>query len=904
LANGKLKVQAFPANRADDAVVAWENTALFSSADFPRYNPDSLVQRHGLRIYQKMMIDEQVKAAVTFKRDAVTSRDWVLDWPTDSKLSDAEKQKRAAMLTRMLNSMKGALVDKLNAILSGLTYGYSITEKAYGLFEFEGRPQSGIVALLPKDCSTFWFYTDDYGQLIDFKQKVSGKEQSLDLGKFVHYVHAPEEDEWYGTSELRAAYRSYYAKDLLIKYWLIWGERAAGGFVKATRTAEAQVQPNTPAWDKLQTALSQIKTVGSILLPVGIDLEMIQPPSGDGFEKAIQFHDLAIAKSMLVPNLLGVSVAGQTGAYAQSQTQLEAFFWTLNATSRRLSSVMTEQVLKDAGEALFPDGRVPEFCFKPASLEHVKWIVTAWSDLVGKKAVTTTPEDEERLRQILEMPAKTPEEIQAAQDEAHAKAIEVAAKGNPFGQGQKPQSPQDKAKAAATYSRATFEFDESKHPRDERGRFGESGTDSGVLTEIAGHIDSMHAFAERTAGDVSKVPTEAASKVAGILTGLHDRLSGGELSPKEIANVLQQAGDDVWNVGSKPGDGIWNSGSANVGPRLESDISGISHMLWKSAKEVGRRKAGLSKRASFSRAVQRVNFAVIAAREESILQRTVPSAADVIARGVKKATGATDVSEYTDANVAQIADVALDGPTIGKLRSVFVDALRTSWDVGSSMAKNELERARGGHFTSRAQLEALRDRAAEFLSANGFRMAGNASDATKAIIQQELLSAVKNGMSPKQTRANIWDRLVSKGILTRGAVQAVETDAAVNAVLDALWVDTVEGAAAYLNTLVRTNTFEAMNEARYQEFTDPALGDFVVALRYSAILDDRTTEICSALSDATWATDSEMWDTYRPPNHYNCRSLLVPITAVDGWDGQESPDPGVQPQDGFGGGAQ
>lgn len=34
---------------------------------------------------------------------------------------------------------------------------------------------------------------------------------------------------------------------------------------------------------------------------------------------------------------------------------------------------------------------------------------------------------------------------------------------------------------------------------------------------------------------------------------------------------------------------------------------------------------------------------------------------------------------------------------------------------------------------------------------------------------------------------------------------------------------------------------------------------------------------------------------------HNCRSVLIPITEVDGWDGRESPPPSVQPQQGFGG---
>ena len=98
-----------------------------------------------------------------------------------------------------------------------------------------------------------------------------------------------------------------------------------------------------------------------------------------------------------------------------------------------------------------------------------------------------------------------------------------------------------------------------------------------------------------------------------------------------------------------------------------------------------------------------------------------------------------------------------------------------------------------------------------------------------------------------------------------------------------------------------------MNEARYAEYTDPELSDFVLALRYSAILDSRTTEICTALHDRVYKADNPVWDDIRPPNHYNCRSVLVPITEIDldlnEWDGQESSPPTVQPQEGFGNGA-
>ena len=116
--------------------------------------------------------------------------------------------------------------------------------------------------------------------------------------------------------------------------------------------------------------------------------------------------------------------------------------------------------------------------------------------------------------------------------------------------------------------------------------------------------------------------------------------------------------------------------------------------------------------------------------------------------------------------------------------------------------------------------------------------------------------------------------------------------------MDALGAVTVKDASARISTAIRTTSFEAINEARYDFFSDPALDGFVEALEYSAILDDRTTDICSQLNGETYGIDSEVWSTFRPPNHFNCRSILIPVTIRDTWSASE--DPTVNPQKGFG----
>jgi SPP1 gp7 family putative phage head morphogenesis protein len=99
-----------------------------------------------------------------------------------------------------------------------------------------------------------------------------------------------------------------------------------------------------------------------------------------------------------------------------------------------------------------------------------------------------------------------------------------------------------------------------------------------------------------------------------------------------------------------------------------------------------------------------------------------------------------------------------------------------------------------------------------------------------------------------------------------------------------------------LEVIARTNIAEAVNQARMALFNDPELKGFVRAFEYSAILDSRTTDICEHLNGKILRDFS----VHAPPNHYQCRSVLVPVTVVDDWNGKESPKPRLEPQKGFG----
>lgn len=82
---------------------------------------------------------------------------------------------------------------------------------------------------------------------------------------------------------------------------------------------------------------------------------------------------------------------------------------------------------------------------------------------------------------------------------------------------------------------------------------------------------------------------------------------------------------------------------------------------------------------------------------------------------------------------------------------------------------------------------------------------------------------------------------------------------------------------ARLSTIVRTNVTDAYNQGVLVDMRSPQMQGIVKAVEYVAVLDDRTTELCSYL-DGTWfRLGDPRLDALNPPNHFNCRSVLSPV---------------------------
>lgn len=400
--------------------IGWESSLIHTIKDFGKFNPDALMSSKGPLIYKKMMQDEQVKAALRFKQYAVVSREWFFDVGTDDEgHPKPEHEDMARFFEFMINQIKGSFKEKLIGILSALQNGFSISEKVMSPISWEGREMWGIKDIKLRPFETFLngIHIDQHGNILGFAQNVGGgvggKGIEIPMDRIIHYVHQADIDAHYGESDLRAAYRAWWSKDIDIKFWNIHLERHASGFIWA------KVQPGLTTTQKtnLQSLIKNISARMGAVVPDKVDLNAMQPMRTDAFEQAIITHNKAISKAILVPNLLGLSEQGDTGSFSQANVHLKAFFWILDAISGQLSEILNEDLFRPLALYNFGTEDFPRFTFEPVSDDEKRELAKSWSELISKGAVTKSDADEAQTRRLMGYPEKSEAEEVEIEDE-------------------------------------------------------------------------------------------------------------------------------------------------------------------------------------------------------------------------------------------------------------------------------------------------------------------------------------------------------------------------------------------------------------------------------------------------------------------------------------------------------
>ncbi len=397
--------------------VAAARSSLASSAfRLAAYSPDDLVTRKGFAIYDEMQNDAQVRSCLNTKKFAVLSKGWMLQPASDA----AEDVRIARFIEFCLSDMVGSVQDMLFKVLDALPKGFSICEINYK--RIEGGPFDGMIGLASvksKDPAEFGFDLDEFLNVRGLTHlsstgslarrghggypdghKDPGYGSVLPAEKFIIYTHMPVYELPHGQSDLRAAYKHWWSKEVILKFWNLYLEKF--GMPTAKGTYKRGVPKDQQ--DDLLRVLDKIQQETALVVPEDVTVELLEAQRrGDaGYLAAIEFHNKQIAKAIL-GQTLSSDEGSRVGSLALARVHMEVLRFYLEKLKRDLEeTVMREQLIRRLVEFNFATDRCPRFTLGSLEEKDLELLGGLITRLIDGRVVEPT---EPWIREYLGIPA-------------------------------------------------------------------------------------------------------------------------------------------------------------------------------------------------------------------------------------------------------------------------------------------------------------------------------------------------------------------------------------------------------------------------------------------------------------------------------------------------------------------
>jgi hypothetical protein len=411
---------------------------------------DEILIRKGWRTYREMRHDEQVKATLQFKKTLITGRTFDIvacnDIPKPPGFeanAEAVRQKnlmppsptatepktptpvpqhdpssdKAKEIAKFVEfnlrrfNFKAALKDALTA----LEFGFSLGEVVYEVGDYEGQRAILIKAIKHRDPQSIQIKQDNHGNILGFRQNAIGQVIEVGTDKMWHWAHQAQFGNAYGVSDLRAAYRSWWAKRFIVNFWNVFLERMGSPMtmMKYPQGAPEDLKKT------LKQILRNLNSKTEILVPDGVTVSLIEAMrTGKGdYDAALAYHDNAIAKALLMIAIIGLSggTSGGRPADSQSRLHLRVLFKAMDDLSQDLIFSFMQQVIKPLVDMNFEhDNLYPEFVWQDyGGFEGIE-IADTIKDLHIAGVIDMDQEDVNYVRSIVGLPLRMDDDVEDA----------------------------------------------------------------------------------------------------------------------------------------------------------------------------------------------------------------------------------------------------------------------------------------------------------------------------------------------------------------------------------------------------------------------------------------------------------------------------------------------------------
>jgi hypothetical protein len=310
------------------------------------------------RDYREMMQDPQVKIGIQILQMFLLSREMHI---TATGENDIDKQATDALESFIKQDMDTPLRNVRKNIYTAIPYGFSAQELVYKLRD-DGK--IGLKGMYPIHRRTLdhadAFDFDDDGELVALNQSdvdVIGVNTPIPIEKTLLYSFDCEFDDPRGNSALDEVYDNYYIKKKILKWLAIFLQKHEGP------TVVGKIDNDNKKM-KMQEQLEQLAE-GRTNITIGKedDVSVLESSHrGEAFFNAITYHDNVIFRRLFI----GTLIMGQddaSGAYSQSQTQVEVMRMLLDGVHEEIAGAM-QKVLDQLTDWNFSQASKPKISFE------------------------------------------------------------------------------------------------------------------------------------------------------------------------------------------------------------------------------------------------------------------------------------------------------------------------------------------------------------------------------------------------------------------------------------------------------------------------------------------------------------------------------------------------------------
>jgi len=365
-------------------------------------NPDEVLAERGWNFYKEIVCDDTVHSCLEMKKAAALSTDWYIEPASDDKAD----QDIASFIEYNFKRMEGTFRKRLKDIYSAFEFGLSVSEINWEMIktgDWKGR--IGLKSLKTRDPEWLHFKTDKHGNIEEILQEgywVSKGMIKIPRDKAIIYIPKPQFGNPYGRAECLFVYKPYIAKLWTIRFWNIALERFGMGI------AIGKYPPGTSSTQKtyLKNVLDNLQAKTSITIPDNFEVDILSAiTSGKmAYESALDKHNTAMSRALLIPDLLGFSQFTK-GSYALGKKHFDIFLMALNEIEKDTSEdIVDEQLIKLLVKYNYNTENIPHFKFKPKVEEDKYKIAATWANLLKVGAVTSTESTEEYIKGLLGIP--------------------------------------------------------------------------------------------------------------------------------------------------------------------------------------------------------------------------------------------------------------------------------------------------------------------------------------------------------------------------------------------------------------------------------------------------------------------------------------------------------------------